>query len=111
MAIRHYRALLAQGADGTWGVVFPEFPGCVSAGDDVNHALRMATEALWLHATSMVEDFDPRDPLPDPVPLDAPLPDWMVEGEAAEPDALTYSRDLRALIPVDLPEPVLATAA
>jgi hypothetical protein len=72
-------------------------------GDDVNHALRMATEAMWLHATGMVEDADPRDPLPAPVRVDAPLPDWMVQAEAGDSE-LDCSRDLRVMIPVDLPE-------
>jgi predicted RNase H-like HicB family nuclease len=64
MAIRYYRALLGRQEDGSYGVVFPELPGCVSHGEDLNDALRMATEALAVHATVMALDADPRAPCP-----------------------------------------------
>ncbi|GHU97624.1 HicB family protein [Spirochaetia bacterium] len=38
------------------GVVFPDFPGCISCGDDFDEAFRMAHEALSFHAEGMRED-------------------------------------------------------
>jgi predicted RNase H-like HicB family nuclease len=40
-------------------VYFPDVPGCVSCGDDFDHALRMAREALALHIYGMEKDGEP----------------------------------------------------
>jgi predicted RNase H-like HicB family nuclease len=37
----------------TVGVIFPDFPGCVSAGDTVEEALANAADALRLHVSGM----------------------------------------------------------
>ena len=37
-------------------VYFPDFPGCVSCGDDFDHAVQMAKEALSLHIYGMEKD-------------------------------------------------------
>jgi predicted RNase H-like HicB family nuclease len=39
-----------------FGVTFPDFPGCVSAGKHLQDARRMAAEALGLHIAGMLED-------------------------------------------------------
>jgi predicted RNase H-like HicB family nuclease len=39
-----------------FGVTFPDFPGCVSAGKNLQDARRMAAEALGLHISGMLED-------------------------------------------------------
>lgn len=49
------------------GVTFPDFPGCVSAGDDMDDARRMAEEALAFHIESIIEDGDE---LPEPSAMD-----------------------------------------
>ena len=41
------------------GVWFPDLPGCTSAGDDIDEALRNAPEALELYAEGMEEDGKP----------------------------------------------------
>jgi len=38
---------------------FPDVPGCVSCGDNFDHALRMAQEALSLHIYGMEQDGEP----------------------------------------------------
>jgi predicted RNase H-like HicB family nuclease len=40
-------------------VYFPDVPGCISCGDNFDHALRMAKEALGLHIYGMEKDGDP----------------------------------------------------
>lgn len=72
----YYRALLEPAADGGYGVFLPEVPGCTSGGDTVDEAARNAAEALSAHLGLLLEDGDP---LPEPAPLDAPVPDWLDE--------------------------------
>lgn len=38
------------------GVWFPDLPGCTSAGDDIDDALRNAPEAVQLYAESLAVD-------------------------------------------------------
>ena len=48
--MKNYIALFKKAGDGdAYGVVFPDFPGCVSAGDTHEEAVRMAHEALAGH--------------------------------------------------------------
>lgn len=63
----YYTAVIEQDrSDGPFGVVFPEFPGCVTVGDTLPEALANAEEALALHIRGMVEDGEaipaPTDP-------------------------------------------------
>jgi predicted RNase H-like HicB family nuclease len=51
-----YIALIHKDADSDFGVSFPDFPGCVSAGDTLDEARRAAEEALALHVDGMIED-------------------------------------------------------
>ena len=51
-----YIGLIRKDSDSDFGVDFPDFPGCVSAGDTLDEARRMAQEALELHVGGMVED-------------------------------------------------------
>ena len=88
MPVRHYRALLESAGNGSWGVIFPELPGCVSHGDDADQAARTAAESLALHLEGLAEDGEP---IPDAAPLDAPLPDWLA-GEAPIACSVSLSR-------------------
>jgi predicted RNase H-like HicB family nuclease len=59
-----------------YGVVFPDFPGCISAGDTYEEALRMAHEALSGHVACMKKDGDP---VPEPrtlAEIKATWEDW-----------------------------------
>jgi predicted RNase H-like HicB family nuclease len=56
----HYIAIIEDaGPDHAIGVWFPDLPGCTSAGDDIDEALRNAPEALELHAEGLLEDGQP----------------------------------------------------
>jgi predicted RNase H-like HicB family nuclease len=50
------------GPDHAVGVWFPDLPGCTSAGDDIDAALRNAPEALELYAESFEADGKPLPP-------------------------------------------------
>jgi predicted RNase H-like HicB family nuclease len=63
----HYPAVIDKDADSDFGVAFPDFPGCVSAGITLDEAVLGAHEALAGHVAAMVADADP---LPEPTPLE-----------------------------------------
>lgn len=44
------------GPDHAVGVWFPDLPGCISGGDDVDEALENAPEALAFYAQELTED-------------------------------------------------------
>jgi predicted RNase H-like HicB family nuclease len=53
----HYIAIIEDsGPDHAVGVWFPDLPGCISGGDDIDEALRNAPEALELYAEYLIED-------------------------------------------------------
>jgi predicted RNase H-like HicB family nuclease len=51
-----YIGVIHKDESSEYGVSFPDFPGCVSAGRDMDEAARMAGQALALHIAGMVED-------------------------------------------------------
>jgi predicted RNase H-like HicB family nuclease len=52
-----YYGTICEGG-GTYGIVFLDFPGCISAGDTMEEVITMGHEALQLHLDGMVEDGD-----------------------------------------------------
>jgi predicted RNase H-like HicB family nuclease len=59
----HYVAIVEDaGPDHAVGVWFPDLPGCTSAGDDIDEALRNAPEALELYAEALEHDGHPLPP-------------------------------------------------
>lgn len=42
--------------DHAWGVEVPDIPGCFSAGDDLDHAMAMAREAIEGHLELLAEE-------------------------------------------------------
>jgi predicted RNase H-like HicB family nuclease len=74
--MRRYIALLDRDATGGYGVAFPDFPGCVSAGNTLAEAADQAAQALRLHVEGMLDDGDA---IPEPrtaEELKEALPDW-----------------------------------
>lgn len=63
-----YVALLRKDDKSDFGVEFPDFPGCVTAGETLEEAQRLAREALELHLDGMVEDGED---IPAPSSVDA----------------------------------------
>ncbi len=51
-----YIALLHRNGNKGYGVSFPDFSGCVTAGKTIEEALREAAEVLALHVDGMRED-------------------------------------------------------
>jgi predicted RNase H-like HicB family nuclease len=51
-----YIAYLHKDSKSDFGVSFPDFPGCVTAGKSLDEARRKAPEALAFHIAGMMED-------------------------------------------------------
>jgi predicted RNase H-like HicB family nuclease len=62
-----YVAYLHKDRKSDFGVSFPDFPGCITAGKTLEEARRLAPEALTLHIQGMIEDGQP---IPEPSTLD-----------------------------------------
>ena len=76
-----YIGIIHKDKDSDYGVSFPDFPGCVSAGKDLDEAARMGKEALEFHVQGMIEDGET---IPAPCSLDA------AQAHEFAKDALTY---------------------
>ena len=95
--MHHYVAIVEDaGPEKAVGVWFPDLPGCFSAGDTVEEAMRNATEAIGLYAESL--DKDGR-PLPAPRTL------------AELRDDAEFTADLRDNMVALVPAPHPAEAA
>ena len=66
MARRYYPALIHKDDGTAYGISFPDFPGCVSAGDSLEECLAAGEQALNFHLEGLAEA---RQPIPDPSPL------------------------------------------
>jgi predicted RNase H-like HicB family nuclease len=53
-----YIALVHKDEGTSYGVSFPDVPGCISAGDTREEALANASEALAAHLALMLDDDD-----------------------------------------------------
>jgi predicted RNase H-like HicB family nuclease len=76
-----YIGILRKLPDSDYGVDFPDFPGCVTAGATLEEAQKFAIEALELHIEGLVEDGND---VPEPSSLDE------VMENAAHRDGVTF---------------------
>jgi len=63
-----YLAVFETDGDPGISVYFPDVNGCVSCGDNFDHALEMAKEALSLHIYGMEKDGEPAPDRTDKIP-------------------------------------------
>jgi predicted RNase H-like HicB family nuclease len=75
-----YIAYLHKDEGSDYGVSFPDFPGCVTAGSTLEEARQMAAEALAFHIEGMQEDGDV---IPEPSTLDGLRRDPAMKGAVA----------------------------
>lgn len=54
----NYIAIVHKESKSDFGVSFPDFPGCITAGYNIDEAKDMAQDALSLHIRGMLEDGD-----------------------------------------------------
>ena len=75
-----YIAYLHKDRKSDYGVSFPDFPGCITAGSTLEEARLMAAEALSLHIAGMQEDGEK---IPEPSTLDELQNDPAMKGAVA----------------------------
>ena len=54
----NFIAIVHKEANTDFGVSFPDFPGCITAGESIDEAKDLAQEVLTLHIQGMLEDGD-----------------------------------------------------
>ena len=59
MSQRTYRILLTQEPEGGFTVNVPALPGCVTYGENIDHAMSMAQEAIELYVETLQAEGDP----------------------------------------------------
>lgn len=80
-----YPAVFDPGEEHGYCITFPDLPGIVSEGDNIEHSLAMAKEALELHLYGLEEDGE-EFPVPsDPSRLPAPAGGFVSLVEANMP--------------------------
>ena len=77
----NYIAIIHKDPKSDFGVSFPDFPGCITAGENIDEAKDMAQEALTLHIQGMIEDGEQ-------LPTPSKLEEIMADPEFA--DAAAY---------------------
>jgi predicted RNase H-like HicB family nuclease len=73
----NYIAIVHKEAKSDFGVSFPDFPGCITAGQNIDEAKDMAQDALNLHIQGMLEDGEP-------LPAPSKLEDIMADPDYAD---------------------------
>jgi predicted RNase H-like HicB family nuclease len=82
-----YIAYLHKDKNSDFGVSFPDFPGCITAGKTLDEARRMAAEALAFHIKGLSEDGEV---MPEPSKLDN------IAEEAAKHNAIAFMVSVQA---------------
>jgi predicted RNase H-like HicB family nuclease len=77
----NYIAVVHKGPKSDFGVSFPDFPGCITAGSSIDEAKDMAHDALSLHIKGMVEDGEN-------IPTPSKLEDIMDDPDYADAAAI-----------------------
>ncbi len=68
--MRDFVAIIHKDPGSDFGVLFPDFPGCITAGATVEEAKALAQEALEGHLEVSLAHGDP---MPEPMGLEAAL--------------------------------------
>jgi predicted RNase H-like HicB family nuclease len=99
-----YIALIHKDADSDYGVSFPDFPGCVSAGSTLDEARNMGAEALALHIEGLIEDGEA---IPAPSSLDEVMHNPMNRDGVAVLIAADVKAAKAVRVSITLPEDAL----
>ena len=105
----HYLALLDPAPEGGFGVVFPDCPGCTSAGDTLDEALANAVEALrdWLEVRVEFGDPTPVPRLPQDLHADPAVAAAVRNGAVLAAVPITARRGRARRVQITLDEGVL----
>lgn len=89
----YYVALIHKENGSDFGVMFPDFPGCVTAGKSHEEAIQLASNALAFHVAGMREDGEK-----------VRAPRSLKEIKAAKEDWVDFNNAVVAMVPL-LPTP------
>jgi predicted RNase H-like HicB family nuclease len=102
--MRQYIGLIHKDDGSDYGVSFPDFPGVVTAGSDLDDARHMAEEALAFHIEGLVEDGEA---VPEPSSLEAVMADLENRDGVAILVALKANAKKAVRVNVTIPDDVL----
>ncbi len=99
----NYLAVVHKEPNSDFGVYFPDFPGCITAGSTLDEAKDMAHDALSLHVKGMLED---EEIIPTPSKLEDIVdnPDYSVSAAilvVSVPEAKSRSVRVNITVPQD----------
>jgi predicted RNase H-like HicB family nuclease len=101
----NYIAVVHKDPKSDFGISFPDFPGCITAGSTIDEAKDMAHEALSLHIKGMLEDGEN-------IPAPSKLEDIMADPDYSDAAAIlvvtvseTKPRSVR--VNITIPEDIL----
>ncbi|CAM5504261.1 hypothetical protein MAUB1S_08427 [Mycolicibacterium aubagnense] len=103
--MKQYIGLIHKDAESDFGVSFPDFPGAVTAGKDLDDARAMAEEALAFHIEGLVDDGEA---IPEPSSLEDVMADAANRDGVAILVAVKTQAAKAVRVNVTLPEDVLA---
>ncbi|MBB3314030.1 putative RNase H-like HicB family nuclease [Rhizobium sp. BK196] len=102
--MRNYIGLIHKDADSDYGVSFPDFPGLITAGINLDDARAMAEEALALHIEGLTEDGEA---IPEPSTLEAVMADAENQDGVAILVGVKTEAKRAVRVNITLPEDVL----
>jgi predicted RNase H-like HicB family nuclease len=89
----HYVALIHKERGSSYGVSFPDFPGCIAAADSYEAAVEQAAEALAFHAEGLQQDG-----------ADIPAPRSFEQIRKAGDDGVDFKNAIVAMVPLMAPQ-------
>ncbi|MEK1893864.1 MAG: type II toxin-antitoxin system HicB family antitoxin [Rhizobium sp.] len=102
--MRNYIGLIHKDAASDYGVSFPDFPGLITAGTDLDDARAMAEEALALHIEGLAEEGEA---IPEPSTLEAVMADVENQDGVAILVGVKTEAKRAVRVNITLPEDVL----
>ena len=101
----NYIAVIHKDPNSDFGVSFPDFPGCITAGSTIDEAKDMAHDALNLHIKGMLEDGEK-------IPGPSKLEDIMEDPEYSDASAIlvisvSQARPRSVRVNITVPEDML----
>ena len=103
--MKQYIGLIHKDADSDFGVSFPDFPGVVTAGTDLDDARAMAEVALAFHIEGLLEDGKA---IPEPSSLEDVMADATNRDGVAILVAMKTEGKKAVRVNVTLPEDILS---
>jgi predicted RNase H-like HicB family nuclease len=103
--LQQYIGLIHKDPGSDYGISFPDFPGCVSAGKTVDETRAMGQEALAFHIEGMIEDGEA---VPEPSTLEQIMSDPENRGGLAVLVPVETAAAKIVRVNITLPEDTLA---